>query len=810
MRRSRGRAPCAHWRAALAVTLAVSAAHARSPVLEQLLTFHPGWMTRSVTSHDPTGGNGDAGGEGAGRDGEYRVLFHEMGEGRIVRLWMTSERWQEPGQYEEIWIQIDGQTAFRGSPIDLFQGRGPWQAPLVLDVERSSGAFLSYVPLSYSREARILFRGEPRYFQVTYREGAGASAGPTAEELRAFLAEDWAAGAAEGLGAPRPLRPGAAMTLATGPATVDRIALRLSTPRPSTPASPPPSLAGLLVRAGDQPPVPLSFFFGLAAASDSAEDAAWAPLRSAIHAVDPERGILAARLPIPLGQGEALELLASPGAAPGLEVAWAAELGAPRPGVRLVTQYREQRAQGGERALTRFEHPGAVQLVSLIESLADGRPGDRTYLEGDELVYIDGERYPAQSGTGTEDYYNGGWYFRGAHANPLSGQPRLLVRDPEDGWRRARFTHALYRHHLPDPIVGRAGVRFDMEVGPAGGYAPLSVRSLGLAYAFDGPAAQPSRSPSGRGAPAPTFTQGAAIRVLDTRALDDPARPADPGAPRADHYVNDHTAIQDPQGAWRLQGIFHREPFQAEDEREIMHAVCPEPDPARWGEGACRLRPGAARIALRADPAAGERVLWAPHVAAAARSWLMALHTGLRGGDNDRAQISVALAGDLEGLLRAPRAVAFTDLCVARDPMLRRMAGLWVMYYTRCDDSASRRSGVAYRTSLDGARWSEPAMALVIEGAPPMFNAGYAESPFVFERRGWFYLSVTAYPIAHDATLVFRSRSPFHFPGRPLARLRAHAAEWIAAGGDLEGAPLLLTHAGAGQGGVWLSPISGI
>lgn len=783
--------------AALTVTLAVSTAHARSPVLDQLLTFHPGWMTRSVTSHDRTGGNADASSEGLRREGDHRVLFHEMGEGRIARLWMTSDKWQEPGQYEEIWIQIDGQTAFRGSPLDLFQGRGPWQAPLVLDVAQSSGAFLSYVPFSYSREAKILFRGDPRYYQVTYREGAGASAGPTAEELHAFLEEDWTAGAAQGMGAPRPLQPGAALTLAAGPATVDRIALRLSTT-----AGPPASLAGLFVRAGDQMPVPLSFFFSLAAASESAEDAAWAPLRSAIHAIDPERGLLAARLPIPLGQGETLQLLASAGAAPGLEVAWAAELGAPRPGVRLVTQFREQRAQGCERALTRFEHPGAVQLVSLIESLSGGRPGDRTYLEGDELVFVDGERYPAQYGTGTEDYYNGGWYFRGAHANPLSGQPRFLVRDPEDEWRRARFTHALYRHHLPDPIVGRAGVRFDMEVGPTGGYAPLTVRSLGLAYAFDEPAV-----PRGGGAPAPEIRQGEAVRVLDTRALEDPAHPR---APRADHYVNDHAAVQDPQGAWRLFGIFHREPYQPQDEREIMHAVCPEPDPARWGEGACRLRPGSARIALRADPAFGEQVLWAPHAASGDGSWLMALHTGMRGGDSHRAQISVARAGTLEGLLRAPRAVAFTDICVARDPMVRRIGGLWVMVYTRCDDVSSQRSGVAYRTSVDGVRWSEPEMALVIEDAPPMFNAGYAESPFLFERGGWFYLSVTAYPIAQDATLLFRSRSPFHFPGRPFARLRAHAAEWIAEGGDLERAPLFLTHAGTGQGGVWISAVEGI
>ncbi|MCC6556012.1 MAG: hypothetical protein IT372_23875 [Polyangiaceae bacterium] len=887
MRKSRRRAPS--WGAALVVTLAAPAAHARSPVLEGLLTFHPGWITRSMAIQDPTGDHDGGRGQGGGRGGEHRVLFHEMGEGRIVRLWMTPARRQEPGQYEEIWIQIDGQTAFRGSPIEFFQGRGPSGAPLLLDVERSSGALVSYVPFSYSREARILFRGDPGYFRVTYREGRGASAGPTAEELTTFLAEDWTAGAAAPMGAPRPLRAGAALALAAGPATGDRIALRLSA-RGDTP----PSLAGLSVRVGDQPPVPLSFFFGLAGASDGAEGAGWAPLRSAVHAVDPARGMLFGRLPIPLRRGEELKLLAGPGAAPGLEIAWAAEIGAPRPGVRIITQFREQRAGGGEPALTRFEHHGPTALVSLVESISGGRPGDRACAEGGEVVRTDGMAHAVQIGAGAEDDCSGG-----PQVSPLSGRPRS--------------TRALYRHYVPDPIVGRAGVRLDKEAGPSGGNAPLTVRSLALAYAFDAPvevgfeerrapggelisardalrfacppgpppdglllsrarSAEPggqraeirvrgrsaglffdaapggarlpaqsaawidlapgdceggaiaidvdapgSPAPSGeiayeaqlfRGsAPAPGLTQGAAVHVLDTRGLDDPARP---DAPRVDFYVNDHAAIQDPQGAWRLFGIFHREPFQGEDEREIMHAACAEADPARWGEGACGLLPGDARIALRADPAAGERVLWAPHVAAAGGSWLMALHTGQRGGDPDRAQIAVARAGDLEGLLRAPRVLSSTDLCVARDPMLRRMAGLWVIYYTRCDDATSRRSGVAYRTSVDGARWSDPAMALVVEDAPPMFNSGYTESPFVFERRGWFYLSVTSYPISHDATLVFRSRSPFHFPGRPIARLRAHAAEWIAAGGDLEGAPLFLSHAGPGQGGVWLSPISGI
>src|SRR5438046_2934680 len=97
-----------------------------SPVLEHLLSMHPGWITRSVTTHDPKGGNADGFRAGVGLEGEHRVLFHARGEGRITRIWMTAprEELEKPGQ--DLWIEIDGHTAFRGSPRDFFEGRGPW------------------------------------------------------------------------------------------------------------------------------------------------------------------------------------------------------------------------------------------------------------------------------------------------------------------------------------------------------------------------------------------------------------------------------------------------------------------------------------------------------------------------------------------------------------------------------------------------------------------------------------------------------------------------------------------------------------
>lgn len=44
------------------------------------------------------------------------------------------------------------------------------------------------------------------------------------------------------------------------------------------------------------------------------------------------------------------------------------------------------------------------------------------FLEGDERIYIDGSKTPALYGTGTEDFYNSGWYFyQGIYNRPVHG-----------------------------------------------------------------------------------------------------------------------------------------------------------------------------------------------------------------------------------------------------------------------------------------------------------------------------------------------------------------------------------------------------
>ena len=102
---------------------------------------------------------------------------------------------------------------------------------------------------------------------------------------------------------------------------------------------------------------------------------------------------------------------------------------------------------------------GCGKLVGVVHWMK-GADESRGYLEGDERFYIDGNKTPAIYGTGTEDYYNGGWYFnQGPFSLPTHGNPGHKVPDGSD-WT------ACYRLHWPDTIPFRSSIRAGIEHGP--------------------------------------------------------------------------------------------------------------------------------------------------------------------------------------------------------------------------------------------------------------------------------------------------------------------------------------------------------
>jgi hypothetical protein len=79
------------------------------------------------------------------------------------------------------------------------------------------------------------------------------------------------------------------------------------------------------------------------------------------------------------------------------------------------------------------------------------------YLEGDEMVYVDGENFPSVYGTGTEDYFTSGWYFKnGTYNAPYHG---VIILDDSLG------KVAAYRFHVGDAIPFTNSLKFEMEHG---------------------------------------------------------------------------------------------------------------------------------------------------------------------------------------------------------------------------------------------------------------------------------------------------------------------------------------------------------
>jgi hypothetical protein len=103
----------------------------------------------------------------------------------------------------------------------------------------------------------------------------------------------------------------------------------------------------------------------------------------------------------------------------------------------------------------------------------------RAYLEGDERVYVDGAATPTQYGTGTEDFYESGWYFRDGttYTMPLAGNPAWEL--ASDGC--TYDCTGAYRLMVGDAVSFSSSLRFDIQHGPVDD-APATYSSTAYWY----------------------------------------------------------------------------------------------------------------------------------------------------------------------------------------------------------------------------------------------------------------------------------------------------------------------------------------
>jgi len=124
---------------------------------------------------------------------------------------------------------------------------------------------------------------------------------------------------------------------------------------------------------------------------------------------------------------------------------------------RFHARWRHEKTRPGAN-YTILEAKGRGHYVGCNLNMQGRRPLSFWFLEGDEMIYVDGEKHPpAVHGTGTEDYFNAGWYFsKGKFFAPYHG---LTIKDP----LRSRIS--AYRFHVEDPIPFKKNIRVTMEHG---------------------------------------------------------------------------------------------------------------------------------------------------------------------------------------------------------------------------------------------------------------------------------------------------------------------------------------------------------
>jgi len=106
--------------------------------------------------------------------------------------------------------------------------------------------------------------------------------------------------------------------------------------------------------------------------------------------------------------------------------------------------------------------------------LMDMQQSNAHVFEGDETIYLNDESSPSWRGTGTEDYFNAGYYWATGTGAANFGCHGLI--------RYRGANAAVYRWHITDPVPFTQKFRMHFEVGPyddlSGNYRSMAILAL--------------------------------------------------------------------------------------------------------------------------------------------------------------------------------------------------------------------------------------------------------------------------------------------------------------------------------------------
>lgn len=463
--------------------------------LDRLPVLRESIKVAAVSSYDRTGGNNDGfGGQYSfvRKENDGLVLAEMEGPGVIYRFHTPTPT----DDMLEFYIDGQAEPAIRVKFRDLFMGKYPgFERPLV---GFGVGGFYCYVPIPYEKSCKVFLRaGHMQFYQLNYAtyppgtpirsysadlvagqrqhlEKARKLLESTGGDISAYVAPEGSA--IERVSSKVTLEPGKAATLLGVDHPGRVVGLRL------LPAN---ALAGksrdIILRAywdGDTVPAiasPAGDFFGYA----------WGePATKSLLVGTSDDGADYCYFPMPFDTSARIELYAEPSLDRSVSVQ--AEV--------LFVPVARRENEGKFYALWRRENPttrgkpftfietsGRGHVVGLIQQSQGLESGNTYFFEGDDQTTIDGEL--AIHGTGTEDFYNGGWYdvagrWEARRSFPLSG---CL------GYQKHLGRTGAYRLFIGDAYAYRKSILQAIEHAPTGNDLLNDYCGLTFLYSQDRP-----------------------------------------------------------------------------------------------------------------------------------------------------------------------------------------------------------------------------------------------------------------------------------------------------------------------------------
>jgi len=459
--------------------------------VDQLPLYRHHQLMEQVSSYDRTGGNDD------GFSGKYSSIRKENGN-------LVLAEFEGPGVVNRIWtptptedtllFYFDGEKTARLKIcfMDLFSGKVyPFVKPVC---GNEIGGYYSYIPIPFKQSLKIVFQGEKIMFhQIQYRKLTGMNVeswtGRFSESDRQLLAEvsglwadisptilNYSSGLSAAIQTEEKtftIQPGEEVTFFDHPSAGRITGFDIDGGT---------SFEGLfkdllLSAKWDNEPVeaiyaPVADFFGYAYGKPA--------MRSMVMGRQGTTNYC--YLPMPFDRSATMKLIYKK-----------------REGVQQnplsvnVKVYynnnkRDQKAEGKFYSVWRREKPeigafhrflhtrGKGHYVGTIHSAQGLRPGMTLFFEGDDSTYVDGQM--RMHGTGSEDYYNGGWYAlldrwdRGI-SMPVHGSLDYSLPMNRTG---------AYRFFLSDKISFEKEIFHGMEHGEVGNNFPVDYTSIAFFY----------------------------------------------------------------------------------------------------------------------------------------------------------------------------------------------------------------------------------------------------------------------------------------------------------------------------------------